>query len=54
MDSVANDLFFSYVRLYGHAFSGLIASTIQSALELAEKTGDDFVCVANEMLNDLF
>lgn len=54
MNQVVNDLFFSYVRLYGHAFSGLIASTIQSALEIAEQTGDDVTCVANEMLNDLF
>ena len=49
-----NDLFFSYVRLYGHAFAGVIASTIQSAKEIADRTGDDFICVANEMLNDLF
>ena len=54
MNNIANDLFFSYVRLYGHAFAGLISSTIQAASEIAERTGDDFVCVANEMLNDLF
>lgn len=54
MNNIANDLFFSYVRLYGHAFAGLIQSTIKTASEIAERTGDDFLCIANEMLNDLF
>ena len=54
MNNIANDLFFSYVRLYGHAFAGLIQSTIKTASDIAEQTGDDFVYIVNEMLNDLF
>lgn len=54
MKSVMNDLFFTYIRLYGQAFAGQIADVLRSAAAVCERTDDDPVCVANEMLNDLF
>lgn len=54
MKNTMNDLFFTYIRLYGQAFAGEIADVLQSAAAVCERTGDDLVCVANEMLNDLF
>lgn len=54
MNQTMNDLFFAYIRLYGQAFAGQILSTLQSAAQTAEQTGDDFLSIAYDMLNDLF
>lgn len=48
-----NDLYASYVRLYGEDMADDIKRTIGEAETIARNTGDDVIAVAEDMLSDL-
>lgn len=53
MGNVLNDVYFTYIRLYGNDMADDIRRTIGDAETIAKNTGDDVVAVAECMLSDL-
>lgn len=53
MSNVLNDVYFTYIRLYGSDMAYDIRRIIGEAETIAENTGDDVVAIAECMLSDL-